>query len=327
MYSNRVFNKIQDHISDQEMLDEIHEKFHIFNKKAVRNTLPIRSKSLIGERDVSIESIANRPTEDETYEAIVLLFGRPALLIYQDGFEEPVSEVWKQRLNPLKERLKSVIRAVGRIEIKNHPSYDWVGTGWITEGNILVTNRHVAKVFGRKKGKSFSFIPNHLGVTMDVNIDFKEEYQNDDEREIQISEIMYIAPDHEPDLALLKIEAEISGIGLQSEYMDEAYVATIGYPAFDLRNGQDQMLSIFRDIYNVKRIQPGMIKEKLPGNIFLHDCSTLGGNSGSPVIDLATCKAVGLHFGGKYLKTNYAVDAKHIMDAINKVAGKQIYET
>ena len=38
-----------------------------------------------------------------------------------------------------------------------------------------------------------------------------------------------------------------------------------------------------------------------------HDCSTLGGNSGSPVIDLETHRVIGLHFGGRYMEKNHAV--------------------
>ena len=38
-----------------------------------------------------------------------------------------------------------------------------------------------------------------------------------------------------------------------------------------------------------------------------HDSSTLGGNSGSAVIDVATGTVIGLHFAGEYLKANYAV--------------------
>ena len=38
-----------------------------------------------------------------------------------------------------------------------------------------------------------------------------------------------------------------------------------------------------------------------------HDCSTLGGNSGSPVVDLETHQVIGLHFGGRFGVRNYAV--------------------
>jgi V8-like Glu-specific endopeptidase len=38
-----------------------------------------------------------------------------------------------------------------------------------------------------------------------------------------------------------------------------------------------------------------------------HDCSTLGGNSGSCIVDLSTNSVVGLHFEGDYLVANSAV--------------------
>ena len=41
--------------------------------------------------------------------------------------------------------------------------------------------------------------------------------------------------------------------------------------------------------------------------MILHDCSTLGGNSGSPLIDLETHKVIGLHFGGIEKNANFAI--------------------
>ena len=38
-----------------------------------------------------------------------------------------------------------------------------------------------------------------------------------------------------------------------------------------------------------------------------HDASTIGGNSGSAVLDLTTGSVLALHFGGVYLKANYGV--------------------
>jgi endonuclease G len=39
----------------------------------------------------------------------------------------------------------------------------------------------------------------------------------------------------------------------------------------------------------------------------IHDASTLGGNSGSAIIDVDTGDVVALHFAGEYLKANYAI--------------------
>ena len=66
------------------------------------------------------------------------------------------------------------------------------------------------------------------------------------------------------------------------------------------------MQSIFGDVYDKKRLAPGQVTEARP-DVVLHDCSTLGGNSGSVVVDLATGEAVGLHFAGRFLETNYAI--------------------
>ena len=68
------------------------------------------------------------------------------------------------------------------------------------------------------------------------------------------------------------------------------------------------MRQIFSDIYDVKRLQPGVITSWTDGaDMFIHDCSTLGGNSGSPVLDLEPHQVVGLHFGGRYLSGNDAI--------------------
>ena len=68
------------------------------------------------------------------------------------------------------------------------------------------------------------------------------------------------------------------------------------------------MKSIFTGIYDVKRLQPGQITGNFAlRKIFYHDCSTLGGNSGSCVIGLDDHKVLGLHCGGRYLGRNEAV--------------------
>jgi len=44
--------------------------------------------------------------------------------------------------------------------------------------------------------------------------------------------------------------------------------------------------------------------------LLTHDCTSLGGNSGSPLISLEDGKVVGLHFSGEYGKANAAVSAE-----------------
>jgi endonuclease G len=49
----------------------------------------------------------------------------------------------------------------------------------------------------------------------------------------------------------------------------------------------------------------------------LHNCTTLGGNSGSVVLDLDTGEALGLHFSGSFLRTNYAVRADRVKERLD----------
>ena len=85
-------------------------------------------------------------------------------------------------------------------------------------------------------------------------------------------------------------------------------IAVVGYPARDSRNDAGLMSRIFGDVYDVKRFSPGKV-DAVPKGVWhlTHDCTTLGGNSGSVVMDLATGRSVGLHFAGLYMIENYAV--------------------
>ena len=63
-------------------------------------------------------------------------------------------------------------------------------------------------------------------------------------------------------------------------------VATIGYPAYDSRIPEpDLMERIYGKIYNKKRLAPGGVTRVEQTRLW-HNCTTLGGNSGSVVLDL-----------------------------------------
>jgi endonuclease G len=89
----------------------------------------------------------------------------------------------------------------------------------------------------------------------------------------------------------------------------DPWVAVIGYPAEDGRRNEPLLMrQIFGDVFGVKRLAPGQVMDTA-GEWLTHDCSTLGGNSGSVVLDLGTGRAVGLHVGGRFGVANYAVPA------------------
>jgi endonuclease G, mitochondrial len=270
-------------------------------------------------------------------EAVILTMGRPAILIQDGSFSVPETDAWKDRLYAVRATIETSITSVGRIEVTDHPlGFSYVGTGWLVEQDIIVTNRHVAQTFSKKKNDgSFIFKSNPVSnQQIKVNIDFREEYKIATQEEFDIIEILYIEEDEDaPDIAFLRVskQALVGGVLVNISSMpislfgddiqDESQVYVIGYPAEDTRRNplsSPEINAIFGDIYDVKRLQPGQVKS-VNDNIITHDCSTLGGNSGSVVIDLNSGKAIGLHFGGKFMIENYAVPAKVIKDRLSRL--------
>ena|SRR5688572_30038509 len=251
---------------------------------------------------------------------IVLRVGRPVLAVVGDvpqiQFTDGESEVWRSRLQASTDRLQRASRAVGRIDVVGLPRFEYVGTGWLVERNTIATNRHVARAFGRQIRGRFTF-KNGTGATpIKASINFLEEIGRPDRLEFQIVEILHIEAEKGPDFALLRVEETSGGRELAAPIPLAAaparpaqQIAVIGYPARDPRVPDDQLMqSIFGGVYDKKRLAPGQVTEAR-ADVVLHDCSTLGGNSGSVLVDLATGEAVGLHFAGRFLETNYAVPA------------------
>jgi V8-like Glu-specific endopeptidase len=247
------------------------------------------------------------PEEIVGTEAIVLLVGRPPILI-QDGKFFPPPSPW-EKLEQVRDAIQTTIQSVGRIEVKGHPAMDWIGTGWLAGENVVMTNRHVAKEFTRQAGRTWTFETGMRG-----RIDFREEFGGGLPAEFRLTEVIGVHDD--VDLALFRVARRGGGKPLPAALPlaarsvrpkkgQEVYV--IGYPASDSRrNDPDEMRRIFDNIYNVKRLQPGQVT-KVSRKELEHDCSTLGGNSGSCVIDLESHRVIGLHFSGRYLEANKAV--------------------
>jgi S1-C subfamily serine protease len=250
--------------------------------------------------------------EDELFglEAIVLLEGRPAILIQEGDFLPPPHE-WS-RLTDRRAPIREVIARAGRVEVNGHVSLDWLGTGFLVGPTTLMTNRHVAREFCSRAADSWTFRP---GMT--TRIDFLEELGSTATLEFEITETIGIHDRH--DLALLRVEMASSDghvlpdplpvAATEPPDLFERDVYVVGYPAWDSRRNEPEPIRrLFTDIYNVKRLQPGRaVGFSTAYSAVQHDCSTLGGNSGSPVVDLETHQVIGLHFGGRYGVGNYAV--------------------
>lgn len=251
----------------------------------------------------------------DVLEAIVLPAERPVFDIRADTYETPPSPFEFLGLPAQRRNLEAAIPAVGRIDLPGNPRLPFAGTGFLVGEDILMTNRHVAELFASGLGRvKLSFLS---GASPEV--DFKREIHSTSPSIVKIRSVLMIHPYW--DMALLRTEELHGRKPLQFATAEPGElsgrdIAVLGYPAKDPRNDAKLQESIFRGTFNVKRLQPGRIRGRETvrsfGNMvraLTHDSSTLGGNSGSAVIDPTTGKVVGLHFAGAYLKANYAVPA------------------
>jgi V8-like Glu-specific endopeptidase len=256
------------------------------------------------------------------YETIVR-DGRPAFpiknnTIVEEGVIEVASKTVVDRLRDAAPRLAPIIPLVGRIDVENFAGgAKFLGTGWLIDSGLVVTNRHVAELVARWEGSRYRFRPGFAGRELRVSLDYRHEKDIDTREAVDVVEVLWIEEnEREADIAFLKVTESGTdrrqGIPLAaSDARPNAHVAVIGYPARADREtipDQARMDRIYGGTYDVKRVAPGQIQS--PSDRWAtHDCTTLGGNSGSVVVDLTTGEAVGLHFAGLYMIENYAVPA------------------
>lgn len=287
------------------------------------------------ERSAGAVSAGNSYTRSE---AIILLRGRPVLLIQDGRWEMPQSrEVasWIGKPEPGNTLLPR-IPSVGRVEILDFAT-DYVGTGWMLAEDLMLTNRHVAELFGVRTGSSFGFRRSPAGAQYQVRVDFRREHGRSTVAQVGIRDVVFIEEPGQanPDMAIIRLRADqgtlpppidLDDHPLTFDPNDRATLAVVGYPAADSRNDAFAMREIFGDIYNVKRLSPGRIMGIAPnGRILEHDCTTLGGNSGSPVINLKTGKVCGLHFAGSYRERNFAVTAAWIKSRLKALSSTSTF--
>ncbi len=274
-----------------------------------------------------IEDPPDQPV-DFDLEAIILVMGRPVLLVRNDDIDLATLETdtWRARLEQARPGLKSAILSVGRIDLDNNPQFDWVGTGWVVADDVIVTNRHVASEFARREGDRFTFRTSFLGE-MGARVDFKEEFEGPAPDEFRVAEVLHVEAEPGPDMAFLRVDwgsgARRAPIRLAPSTQPGRGIAVIGYPAKDTRTSiPAEMDRIFGAVYNVKRLAPGDVTAvREQEQLVNHDCTTLGGNSGSVVLDLETGEAVALHFAGRERDRNFAVPARAVRARLEELLG------
>jgi glutamyl endopeptidase len=263
--------------------------------------------------------------------AFVHLLARPALRVVDDAIPA-IPDSWKQ-LKTAHDSVMRRIRGVGRIDTTTRQH---VGTGWFVAENLLLTNRHVA---GALCGLDPHGDPAWLDKLPTAVVTTNALWDKDPSRRpvwdpaeapsaasSAIGTITKIRTCHQLlDMALL----DVTGVANSKDLVlrmhasppatlerHDVYLA--GYPGVTPPYGVSPQVAklLFRDATSsgLKRVSPGQLValvEDLPIAANKpresHDGSTLGGSSGSPVIDFDNHRVVALHYQGHYGVANYAV--------------------
>jgi hypothetical protein len=212
-------------------------------------------------------------------------------------FEFPANQhdLWARFARVARPFVYSVGR-LARIQPNGKPRL--AGSGFLIAEGLLVTNLHVIKeLFG-----GYTFVK---GAAL---VGFEGEYHHaDSEAEIPI---LGLEKKHETlDMALLRLAPHPARPPLQVNAAGSVAgtaVATIGYPSRDRSRNPVFADRVFGPAYETKHVAPGEITGERD-QCLNHDCTTLGGNSGSPVLLQETAQVAGIHFDSYFMQRNVAV--------------------
>lgn len=269
-------------------------------------------------------------------EAIVHRKHRPSHLVIKNKFDAFAGEFrYLTKDRHVRDRIEKSFPAIGRIDITDLGRYE--GTGFVVGKNLVMTNRHVAQIFTEGVGQRRIRIQ-----PWGSEIDFAEAPSPSEAEGYELIEPVMIHPYW--DMALFRADLpditplKLSTAKYETLLEDTQDIVAIGYPARDSRNGKRAQREIFGDEFEVKRIAPGRIarrKRKIssrwlrsPVAALAHDASTLGGNSGSAILNVNDGTVAALHFAGRYMLENYGVPGyelardPHIVQAGVQFAGK-----
>jgi endonuclease G len=255
-----------------------------------------------------------RPTPQQlTALEYVIRLMRPAPLSRNgtlDNLDADLSQTFPD-WTTFRESVKPYLYSIGRIDSLS--TQNSIGTGFLVSDKLLVTNRHVLD----QLSCGTNLLEKGQGVVW-----FGQEHATPDKQ--GRAEITGVVAVHESlDMALLAIEPvgnapKHTPLEVESNPVKEGDdVVAIGYPFNDPARNPLFINALFGGHFGVKRAAPGEVLRSSRASIF-HDCSTLGGNSGSPILSMKTARVVGLHRDGFFMYRNEAVDAASLGEFVSQ---------
>jgi len=253
------------------------------------------------------------PQERLGLECVLLMYGRPAVEVNQDRLAS-APPFWNV-LEDQREDIEMAQRGVGRIELFGHPEYDWAGTAFLVNETTLMTTRRTAEFFVENRNEQWQFRP---GIT--AWMDYTPGYQNAASAGYRVRTVLGVHSNY--DLALLEVEppqfqpngCQPTPLALAAQaprQLEGRQVYMMGSPVRDARrNDPEPLTRIFRDVYNTKRIQPGLLRGCIQFRdlqLVQHDCAFLGQSAGSCIVDMETQQVIGVHLTSRYLENGTAI--------------------
>lgn len=292
-----------------------------------------------------VKSALDKSAEEETssqlsdaewasLEAIVQVTGRPALG-YRDGQVEMPNDAgenqhWAVLIATARTNINRVSRSVGRVTRTSGSSNELVGTAWRIGESLVVTNRHVAKLLNFRASDPVTF------WKLDTRNEARVYFDADTSVGFAVSEIAYCSSDEGIDFAVLQLDCtantppaplvidwvpesvgvEIIEPGEEKPKFKGKEIYVVGHPY--RRVATNLVAKIFGNADGSKRFSPGYVMS-VEGSHLEHDCSTLGGNSGSCILTPGKHAVVGLHCGSREVDVSSARGGTNVALAFSRL--------
>lgn len=266
---------------------------------------------------------------------LLLVYGRPAMPI-RDGQLTRLAAGWRV-LEPARYAIEQASRSVGCIEVGGGASWKVVGTAFRTAPNQLTTAWHV--VTACREDARIQLEERSAPARREQKVRFN--WRREAGRSTNVTTAVWGAKQvGDADIATLcfderrevfvdtgdarkTVEVKWPLVGpLKLDVLDPAavgrrLVVAIGYPSGRAASGvtAKEFKEIFGDEIQTKRAMPGKLNPSTCQSAVLeHDCSTLGGVSGGPLLLLGerdgkldgSAQVVGLHLAGEAMASNWA---------------------
>lgn len=301
-------------------------------------------------------------TEEELsgLEAVVKTDGSRPVLFAHDDFVDvmaPSIGAYASRFSQHEDAVRAVCRAAGRVDDPT-AQLGYQGTAFLIADDLVLTNYHVLEVIApgctRENGQFQGTLKNRVAVHFGREVKHERP-----DRSFPVKRVVQVgAPGRDEfydagtglnlsslDFAVLQLEkvpgrflprplpvargddpATMGGLSVKGRG-----VYVVGFPGNEHSTTPDLFSKIFAGVKSFKRVAPGAIMDaagslaKDPeGWVMTHDASTLGGNSGSCVLDFeADAKVVlGLHFAGLHQQQNWAHAFEQMADRLGDALPK-----